>query len=249
MRKILRIQKNAVFTLIELLIVISIIAILASLLLPALNKAKMRAKSVICISQQKQIGFFFESYASDYNNYFPCRNQYRDSNADNGISWVTALMPYSSSNKIVYGINNQLPAGSIFICPLVENLAISSAVYGLNTKLFGEDQKTGVNPFRCKVSSIRGPSKSFVIVDSWFHKNTLENRRKGRYTAEEPDFICYRHARKANGLFADGHVSSDGPELYNLPPYDYSYYPFNANNSGKGNRNGAVWLYGFWPYD
>ena len=59
------------FTLIELLIVIAIIAILAALLLPALNKARQKANSIRCISNTKQLGTSMQMYVDDNNGWFP----------------------------------------------------------------------------------------------------------------------------------------------------------------------------------
>ena len=64
-------MKKHPFTLIELLIVIAIIAILAAMLLPALNQARQRASAISCMSNLKQTGFALTVYADSFNDYFP----------------------------------------------------------------------------------------------------------------------------------------------------------------------------------
>src|SRR3954467_14533262 len=64
-------KRIAAFTLVELLVVIGIIAVLISLLLPAMNRARQSAISVQCMSNMKQVGQAALMYAMNYRNYYP----------------------------------------------------------------------------------------------------------------------------------------------------------------------------------
>ena len=64
------------FTLVELLVVLSIIAIIIAFLLPALKQSRVAAQSAVCLSNERQSGFALHQYLTDWNGYFPLTSEY-----------------------------------------------------------------------------------------------------------------------------------------------------------------------------
>lgn len=146
------------FTLVELLVVISIIAILLAVLMPALSKARAQATSVICKTRLKDIGSMLAVYANDYPDKLP------DSQLDT-CRWMHKLAPYYKLNKGAY-TKTGVYSWTIFRCPTQEKYAFTElaikdyilgarGLYGYNI-FFSAENNAPYLMWR-KITSVRNP--------------------------------------------------------------------------------------------
>jgi prepilin-type processing-associated H-X9-DG protein/prepilin-type N-terminal cleavage/methylation domain-containing protein len=226
-------KKQTVFTLIELLVVIAIIAILASMLLPALNKAREKARSISCTSNEKQIGSAFLMYAGD-NDGIIAPN--RVPNGDEFyLNWRWRFAPYLSAKttKNSSGINvKQVP---VFICHGDKNHIVKPdssypTNYGYNSRLgsIGSAAWQGPANFELnwkRITRFAQASKVVVLTDCLTNTSILNGygvKVANSYPRIADTYISwsintnkidmFRHGGKfANILYVDGHVDAQDP--------------------------------------
>ncbi|OGV49277.1 MAG: hypothetical protein A2017_14775 [Lentisphaerae bacterium GWF2_44_16] len=198
------------FTLLELLITISIMVLLISLLLPALKKAKESANSVKCLNNLKQMGSGWHMYSDDYDNWIlnnSCNYWYEDL-----APYLSNKLPSCPSNKALCSWQMQayFPPGRGVYSNYAYNAKLGFINSGLGAYYWYKQSKLAQGRLpTTKIAVICDGAQSYVGATLYSY-STIE-------WSEQEDRIGHYHNLGTNILFADGH---SGRQKWNYLLYD-----------------------------
>ncbi len=246
------------FTLIELLVVIAIIAILAALLLPALNKARDRSKDATCVSRNKQLGAAHLLYANDYNDYLV----YHTSSDNGGGAFANSnpslpklLEPFFGKISGSTDPRNEAPQ-PLWECPRLPNTGTWGTKFFCGKWFNGFVYMNKSNTNGRKFGQIKDASKKILLMDTlasntgnydaayYFRPKTNVTGTdvgSGSFTGVDGNGLPKTGAhRTTNGaLFVDGHALNIARRYWmNSAFSDLNKSAFNAHESYQQGASG-----------